>query len=202
MARTKQSSKRDERPDALKLLKEDHDEVRNLFERFDDAGERAHKTKAKIVRQLIEELARHSAIEEQIFYPAVREITGDDDTVFESLEEHHVVKWLLSELDGMDPQAERFDAKVEVLKENVLHHAKEEEREMFPQVRKALSPADLRDLGEEMRRAKEAAPTRPHPRAPDEPPANIAAGAAAAVVDRGRDLVRDVLKRKPEDKTA
>src|SRR5205085_459115 len=62
MARTKQSSKRDERPDALKLLKEDHDEVRSLFERFDDAGERAHKTKAKIVRQLIEELARHSAI--------------------------------------------------------------------------------------------------------------------------------------------
>ena len=188
--------------DAIKLLKQDHQEVKGLFERFDAAGDRAHKTKAKLVRQIIEELARHSAIEEQIFYPAVRELTGDDDTVFESLEEHHIVKWTLSELDGMDPQNERFDAKVTVLKELVLHHAKEEERDMFPQIRKALSPAELRDLGEQLEKAKAMAPTRPHPRAPDEPPGNIVAGTAAAIVDRGRDVVRDVLKRKPEDRTA
>jgi hemerythrin superfamily protein len=184
---------RDERPDALKLLKQDHDEVRELFRRFDGAGDRAHKTKARVVRQLIEELAKHSAIEEQIFYPAVREITGDDDAVFEGLEEHHIVKWTLSELDGMDPQDERFDAKVTVLKELVLHHAKEEERDMFPQVRKALSSADLRDLGEQMEKAKKAAPTHPHPRSPDEPPGNVVVGAAAAIVDRGRDALRDIM---------
>jgi hemerythrin superfamily protein len=202
VATTKRRSTRDDRPDALKLLKQDHDEVRELFRRFDDAGDRAHKTKARIVRQLIEDLAKHSAIEEQIFYPAVRELTEEEEEVLEGLEEHHIVKWTLSELDGMHPQDERFDAKVTVLKELVLHHAREEERDMFPQVRKALSPADLRDLGEQLRQAKEVAPTRPHPRAPDEPPGNIVAGTAAAVVDRGRDMVRDVLKRRPEDKTA
>jgi hemerythrin superfamily protein len=180
--------------DALKLLKQDHEEVEQLFEEFDRAGDRAHKSKEKIVRTLIEDLARHSAIEEQIFYPAVREITGEDESVFEALEEHHVVKWLLSELDGMDPEDERFDAKVAVLKENVLHHAKEEEREMFPEIRKALTPAELRTLGEEMEKAKLMAPTRPHPRSPDEPPGNLVAGAAAAILDRGRDLIRDILK--------
>ncbi|MFN2543731.1 MAG: hemerythrin domain-containing protein [Actinomycetota bacterium] len=202
---TKSSSGRkrtDTRTDAIKLLKQDHQEVRDLFRRFDAAGDRAHKSKAKIVGQLIEELSRHSAIEEQIFYPAARNVMKDEDVVLESLEEHHIVKWTLSELDGMDPQDERFDAKVTVLKELVLHHAKEEEQDMFPKIRKALSPADLRDLGEQMERAKKAAPTHPHPRSPDEPPGNIVAGAAAAIVDRGRDVVRDVLKRRPEDKTA
>jgi hemerythrin superfamily protein len=185
-----------ERIDALKLLKQDHEEVEQLFEEFDRVGDRAHKTKEKIVRSLIEDLAKHAAIEEQIFYPAVRELTGEDDAVFEALEEHHVVKWTLSELDGMDPEDERFDAKVAVLKENVLHHAKEEEREMFPKVRKALTPAELRMLGEEMEKAKKAAPTRPHPRSPDEPPGNLVAGTAAAILDRGRDLIRDLLKRR------
>jgi len=193
---------RDDRADAIKLLKKDHDEVRELFKQFDNAGERAHKTKARIVRKLIEELAKHSAIEEQIFYPAARNLMDDDDMVLEGLEEHHIVKWTLSELDGMDPQDERFDAKVTVLKELVLHHAKEEERDMFPQIRKALTPADLRDLGEQMEKAKEIAPTHPHPRAPDEPPGNVVAGAAAALVDRGRDAMSEVLKRRPEDKTA
>src|SRR5205814_9055392 len=124
----------------------------------------------KIVQKLVEELAKHSAIEEQIFYPAARDLIDDEEVVLESLEEHHIVKWTLSELDGMDPADERFDAKVTVLKELVLHHAKEEAREMFPQVRRALTPADLRDIGEQLVKAKEVAPTRPHPRAPDEPP--------------------------------
>ena len=185
---------RNEQIDALKLLKQDHEEVEQLFEEFDHAGDRAHKTKEKIVRSLIEDLAKHAAIEEQIFYPAVRELTGDDGAVLEALEEHHVVKWTLSELDGMDPEDERFDAKVMVLKENVLHHAKEEEREMFPKVREALTPAELRMLGEELEKAKRAAPTRPHPRSPDEPPGNLVAGTAAAILDRGRDLIRDILK--------
>jgi hemerythrin superfamily protein len=179
--------------DALKLLKQDHDEVRSLFEKFDDAGPRAHKTKQGIVRKLVEELAKHSAIEEQIFYPAARNLMDDDAPILEGLEEHHVVKWTLSELDGMDPTDERFDAKVTVLKELVLHHAREEERDIFPKIRKALSPADLRDLGEQMEQSKELAPTHPHPRAPDEPPGNLVAGAAAALVDRGRDAIRDLM---------
>jgi hemerythrin superfamily protein len=187
------STPRGETPDAIKLLKQDHDEVRELFRRFDQAGDRAHKTKKGIVQKLVEELAKHSAIEEQIFYPAARNLIDDDEVVLESLEEHHIVKWTLSELDGMDPTDERFDAKVTVLKELVLHHAKEEERDMFPKIRKKLTPADLRDLGEQLAEAKEFAPTRPHPRAPDEPPGNVLAGTAAAVVDKGRDMVREMM---------
>jgi hemerythrin superfamily protein len=180
-------------PDALRILKQDHDEVEDLFKKFDAAGDGAFKTKAKIVRQIIEDLSKHAAIEEQVFYPAVREYVGDENDVFEALEEHHVVKWVLSELDGMDPHDERYDAKVTVLKENVLHHAKEEEREMFPKVRKAVSPAHLRDLGQQLEKAKKIAPTHPHPRSPDEPPANLVAGLGAAAVDRGRDVVRDLM---------
>ena len=180
--------------DAVTLLRNDHKTVEALFKKFEKAGPNAHKTKQDLVEKVVEELSIHAAIEEQVLYPAARKAMPDaSEQVLEALEEHHIVKWVLSELDGMDPQDERFDAKVTVLKELVLHHAKEEERDLFPKIRKALTPADLRDLGEQMEGAKQMAPTRPHPRAPDEPPGNVVAGAAAAVVDRGRDLVRDLM---------
>ena len=102
----------------------------------------------------------------------------------ESLEEHHIVKWLLSELADLDPQHERFDAKVTVLMENVRHHVKEEERDFFPKVRAQLSRAELIDLGRVLAEAKKSAPTQPHPRLPDSGPANGVVGAVAGVVDR------------------
>src|SRR5690349_3700777 len=84
---------------------------------------------------------------EQLFYPVARAtVPGTDDIVLESLEEHHVVKWVLSELDGMDPRDERFDAKVSVLIENVRHHVKEEENDFFPKVRDELGRGALADL--------------------------------------------------------
>ena len=85
-------------------------------------------------------LSKHAAIEEQVFYPEVRRaVSSLGDEVLEALEEHHVVKWTLSELEGMTPEDERFQAKVTVLMENVRHHVREEERDLFPQVRKAMS---------------------------------------------------------------
>ena len=81
--------------------------------------------------------------------------------MLESLEEHHVVKWVLSELDGMDAAAERFDAKMTVLIENVRHHVEEEEQEWFPEVRKAMGRNRLTDLGEQMEKAKQKAPGDP-----------------------------------------
>src|ERR1043165_3639905 len=125
--------------DAITLLKQDHKTVKSLFQQFDKAGGTAYERKREIVDKIVEELSVHAAIEEQIFYPTARAAVEEtEDEVLESLEEHHVVKWLLSELDGMDPKAERFDAKVTVLKELVLHHATEEEQELFPQVRAAM----------------------------------------------------------------
>jgi hemerythrin superfamily protein len=179
--------------DAITLLKDDHKTVEGLFKQFEGAGERAHKTKRKIVDEIIHELAVHASIEEQVFYPATRaQVEAAEDVVLESLEEHHIVKWTLSELEKMDPEDERFDAKVTVLIEGVRHHVKEEEQDLFPKVRKAVSRTELRELGEEMARLKEVAPTRPHPKASDEPPGNILAGSVAAMKDSAKDAVKAV----------
>ncbi len=90
----------------------------------------------------------------------------------------------------MDPEAERFIPKMTVLMESVRHHVEEEEDELFPEVREALTRKQLAELGEAMEEAKKTVPTRPHPRAPDTPPGNLVAGAGAAVVDKVRDAVR------------
>src|SRR4249920_3880198 len=121
--------------DAIVLLKDDHKTVEKLFKQFEKAGDGAHVTKQKIVGQIIEELTAHAFIEETIFYPAARAAVPDTTShVLESVEEHHVVVWMLSELSNLDVHDERFDAKVSVLMENVRHHVKEEEQDWFPQV--------------------------------------------------------------------
>jgi hemerythrin superfamily protein len=177
--------------DAITLLKQDHKTVKQLFARFDKAGERANQEKREIVDKVIEELSVHAAIEEQIFYPAVREAVAETkDDVLESLEEHHVVKWLLSELEDLDPKAERFTAKVTVLKENVLHHAEEEETELFPLVRAGMGRKALQELGERLEEAKKTVPRRPHPKAPDEPPANLVVGPVTGLADKARSRLR------------
>jgi len=179
--------------DALTLLRDDHRSVAQLFKQFESAGDDAHVDKRRIVDRIIEELSVHAAIEEQVFYPVARAAVADvEDIVLESLEEHHIVKWTLSELEGLDPTEERFDAKVTVLIESVRHHVKEEETEFFPKVRAAMSRAALNDLGEALASAKKSAPTHPHPRAADTPPANAVAGVIAGVVDRVGDNVSGV----------
>ncbi len=183
---------------AITMLKQDHRTVEELFKRFESLGPRARKGKRDVVDRIVNELAVHAAIEEMVMYPAIRAEfeKGDvDDLVLESLEEHHVVKWTLSELDGMDPAAERFDAKVKVLMESVRHHVKEEERELFPTVSKTFGRTRLEELGEALAEAKKAAPTRPHPRSPDEPPGNLIAGAGAAMIDKARDSGRKAVRK-------
>ncbi|MEU9837430.1 hemerythrin domain-containing protein [Streptosporangium sp. NPDC048047] len=148
--------------DAIVLLKDDHKMVEKLFKEFEQAGETAYKKKQEIVEKISQELCRHAYIEEAIFYPEARaEVPDTSDHVLESVEEHHVVAWLLSELKGMDPKDERFDAKVTVLIENVRHHVKEEEEDWFPQVREALGRNRLQELGERMEKAKAEAPSDP-----------------------------------------
>jgi hemerythrin superfamily protein len=148
--------------DAIVLLKDDHKTVEKLFRGFEQAGDRAMKTKRRLVDQMIRELTVHAYIEEQLFYPAARAAAPDTtDHVLESIEEHHVVVWLLSELVGMDPADERFTAKVTVLIENVRHHVEEEEQDWFPQVRKAMGRKVLQQLGEDMAAAKTTAPADP-----------------------------------------
>jgi hemerythrin superfamily protein len=176
--------------DAISMLKADHKTVEQLFKRYEKAGDRAYTQKRDIVDRIVEELSVHAAVEEQLFYPVARETVPKTEKItLESLEEHHVVKWLLEELDGLSPEAERFDAKVSVLMENVRHHVKEEEGTFFPMVRDALGRSALNALGDAMERAKHSAPTHPHPRASDTPPGNVVVGAAAGMADRVSDTM-------------
>ena len=123
------------RRDAIAILKEDHRDVEKLFKRFERAGDGAVQQKREIVDEIIAALSQHAAIEEQVLYPWAREYIVDADHVLEAIEEHHVVKWLLSEIETLDPDDERFDAKVTVMIEAVRHHVKEEESELFPDLR-------------------------------------------------------------------
>jgi hemerythrin-like domain-containing protein len=159
--------------DAIAVLKQDHRDVQQLFRRFEKAGDDARGVKRQLVDTMIEELSRHAEIEELVFYPAVRqEVDNSESDVLEALEEHHVVKIVLRELEDLEPTDERFDAKVTVMMESVRHHVQEEEQTMFPEVRRAMRRPRLRELGDELRDAKGHVSTRPHPDAPDEPPAN------------------------------
>jgi hemerythrin superfamily protein len=177
--------------DAITLLREDHRAVEKLFKSFEKAGPNALKTKERLVQGMIRELTIHASIEEQIFYPTVRNDAADlNGTVLEALEEHHVVKWLLSELDGLDPSAERFDAKVAVLMESVREHVTDEEGSLFPAVRQELGRNVLTDMAESLAAAKKGAPTKPRPRMPDEPPLNRFADAGAGALDRAVGAIR------------
>ena len=192
--------------DAITLLKQDHKTVNALFRKYEKLGDKAYVAKRDVVDQIIEELSVHAVIEEQVFYPAVKGISEDlKDHVLESLEEHHVVKWLLDELVSLDPEAERFDAKVTVLIESVRHHVEEEETEFFPEVREALGRKVLGEIGDLLEQAKATAPKRPHPKAPDEPPGNVVAGLLSGIVDRaraaGKGAVKDVKKKAKSVRT-
>ena len=181
--------------DAITLLKQDHKTVEKLFKQFEKAKQPAQQR--KLARQVVKELSVHAAIEEMVFYPAVRErVPKAEDTVLESLEEHYIVKWVLSELEDMKPDHERFKAKMTVLIENVRHHVEEEETELFPQVRKVIKRKELAELGEALAKSKKTAPTSPHPRAPDTPPGNLVAGPAAAVVDKAKSKVKEKVGSK------
>jgi hemerythrin superfamily protein len=153
--------------DAIVLLKDDHKTVEKLFKQYEKLAKQNDEkadlnAKADLVAQMIKELTTHAYIEETVFYPAAKAASSDTkDEVLESVEEHHMVVWLLSELGGLDPADESYDPKVRVLMENVRHHVKEEEGELFPNVRKVMGRKLLQDLGEQMQAAKQEAPSDP-----------------------------------------
>ena len=139
-------------PDALRMLKDDHDKVKGLFEKFESAR-RDDKKKGEIAQTICQELTVHTQLEEEIFYPAVREAIDDEDVMNEAVVEHGSAKDLIAEIEKMSPDEDMFDAKVKVLGEFVNHHIREEQNEMFPQVRK--TDLDLNALGDQMRSRKQ-----------------------------------------------
>jgi Hemerythrin HHE cation binding domain len=137
---------------ALELLKQDHQEVKELFKEAEGAE---GKQKTEVFAKIKKALETHTRIEEGIFYPTMEKKEELKDMVLESLEEHKQVKTLLKEMDALVSDSEKFEPKLKVLQENVEHHAEEEEEgKMFPKVRQLFDKAALERLGQELQSAK------------------------------------------------
>jgi hemerythrin superfamily protein len=131
---------------ALDLLEEDHAQVDGLFEKFEQLDNAEEKK--ELALKICLALRVHAQIEEEIFYPAVREAIENTDRIDEAIVEHAAAKQLIAEIEGMDAGNELYDAKVTVLNEQVLHHIEEEEDELFPEVES--SGIDLGALGQKL----------------------------------------------------
>lgn len=146
-------------PNAITMLTEDHAKVKKMFKQFEkmkEDGEEAEKQ--KLVEQICRELTLHAQIEEEIFYPAAREALEDDQDIMDEAEvEHASAKELIAQLRDMSPDDGLYDAKVTVLGEYVDHHIEEEEKEMFPKVKKSRA-LDLEELAEQIEARKGSEP--------------------------------------------
>ncbi|HTF97888.1 MAG TPA: hemerythrin domain-containing protein [Cellvibrio sp.] len=137
--------------DATKLLRADHKLVSSLFAQYESA--RSAEKKKALIEQICQELLVHAQIEEEIFYPTVKDALNDKELVPEARVEHETLKHLIAQLEEGKPGEEEFDAKVKVLSEYVKHHVREEQTEIFPKVKE--TKIDLNELGEELIQRKE-----------------------------------------------
>ncbi len=133
---------------AVDLLESQHRQVEALFSEFEQLGERAFKARMHVFEKIAHLLTCHSRIEEKVFYPAARKI--DKDLTLEAYEEHDIFKTLMKKIALLEPGDETFAAKVTVLKEIIEHHVKEEEKEFFPKVQKALGDEAMMEIGHEL----------------------------------------------------
>jgi len=137
--------------DVLTFLKQEHDEVKEVFAKLEKAkGKQAQSH----FEQLRDMLSLHETMEETFFYPRLKQDKRAKDLILESYEEHHVLDVLLGEISQLGPSDEQWDAKIKVLQENTEHHIEEEEGELFPKVRK-IWDADIRkEVGQLMQQMK------------------------------------------------
>jgi len=149
MARSKSGAARAQ-PLALELLMSDHRKVEDLFEQFEQEKESDEGTRREIAQQICAELTIHAQVEEELFYPWLREQLEDDDMemVEEAQVEHNTAKDLIAQIEGATDIDEVYNAKVKVLSEYIKHHVQEEENEIFPEVRDQQEELD--ELGQEM----------------------------------------------------
>lgn len=174
------------RTDVATIVHQDHAEIEALFDRLDaGTGDRA-----AIVREIVPLLSRHAVAEEQVLYPAVRELEDGDLLADHAIEEHQVVKEALSRLERGKPDDSGWESSLTTVMEEVRLHANNEEADLLVRLREKVGDDRMRELGEAFREAKDKAPTHPHPHAPSTPPANVVAGAVAAPVDKLRDKLK------------
>ena len=140
---------------AMTLLKEDHQKVKKLLSELESTTERGVKTREELFMKVKQELVVHEAIEEEIFYPALKEHPKTKEIALEGYEEHHVVDTVMAEIEGVAYDDEKWGAKFSVMKENLEHHIEEEEGEMFKQAKQVFDQDELTQLGESMKARKE-----------------------------------------------
>ena len=167
----------------------DHREVEDLFAQIEDTTN--PRIQQGLVEHVITGLVRHAVAEEQFLYPAVRTALADGDELADrELTEHAKAEELMKDLEHAIDEGRggtaRFTGKVHTLMEEIRHHVSEEEAVLLPKLRRACDPGELAELGRKFNEAKKRAPTRPHPSAPDKPPANKILGPGLGLIDRMR----------------
>ena len=173
--------------DIVAKLLQDHQDVKQMFSRMDQA----QPAKAReMFWELTKELVRHEVAEEEIVYPEVRKAIPNGDRLADArIKEQAQAEELLAEMEKAGTDDLNFAADLEKLQRAVLDHAEKEETLIFEPFRQAVDQDRREQLGSRYEKAKAAAPTHPHPNAPDTPPGNIAVGSVAALIDRARDAI-------------
>ncbi|MFD8255514.1 hemerythrin domain-containing protein [Streptomyces werraensis] len=175
--------------DVIAELTTDHREVEELFGKI-EALPSGDEQRKKYADQAVIELVRHSIAEEAYLYPAVRQFLPNGDGIADKeLEDHAEAERTMKDLEAVGADDPEFDRLIGELMTEIRSHVRDEEGNLFPQLRSAASEDELMKLGDKVRQAKKTAPTRPHPSAPDMPPANKLLAPGAGMVDRIRDAL-------------
>ncbi|MFG3340109.1 hemerythrin domain-containing protein [Glycomyces sp. NPDC048151] len=180
--------------DLIDVIIKDHRQFEATFTELESHTGHAYGRK-ELVDHVIAELVRHEVAEEQFVYPVARErLRKGDEIADHEIEEHAEAEEVLKQLEGLGPESPQFEALVKKMIDDVRHHMEEEERDLLPRLREVCDEEELQDLGHKVLAAKEFAPTRPHPHAPDKPPANLILGPGIGFIDKIRDTLshRDV----------
>ncbi|OKH82267.1 hemerythrin [Mycobacterium sp. SWH-M3] len=175
-------------PDLVDDIIADHREVEEVFKELEKNEDPPRRR--DLVEHVVTELVRHSVAEEQYLYPTARRVLDDGDELADhELKEHAQAELVMKQIEKTDTDDPRFEELVGKLIGDIRHHIEDEEQDLLPKLRAACAETDLRKLGEKFEKAKKAAPTRPHPAAPDRPPVDMIIGPGVRLIDRLRDAL-------------
>lgn len=175
--------------DLVDLIISDHRDVEQVFAELERGGQSPDERK-QLVDHIIANLTRHSVAEEQLLYPTARKTLPNGDEVADhEIQEHAEAEETMKRLEQCQPDDKDFEPQLTDLMSEIRHHVEEEESSLLPQIRANCENDELIKLGEQFDKAKKVAPTRPHPSAPDTPPANLILDPGAGIIDKVRDAL-------------
>jgi hemerythrin-like domain-containing protein len=183
--------------DAIEFLRNDHENVLGMMRRLEESptavpgsSDDVAETRHRMATELVVAESQHEAVEEQFFWPTVRDtVPGGKQLAARAQEQESEAKKLLDTLDKTAPSDPQFEQLIDQVIRDGREHIEYEQNSVWPKVREALSQEELDELGDKMAKAKQAAPTRPHPQTPSTPGAQKTAGPMAALMDRVRDAL-------------